>query len=259
MPFGFALTVLVAPPVLAAAGWRGLWVGIAGLTAVCGLWLASQRAHFALPPGSTRSVANITAALRQPGPWWVSAAMGCYTLVWTSVMVWLPTYLIQERGATTVGASLATVVAVAVNVPGNLTGAWLMNRMVARGTVISAGAVGMGLFAVASLVAALPDWARFGACLAMSYVGGIIPAAVMTSPQAYARSGAQVASLQGLMMQWSNFGQFVGPPGVAAVVSATGGWGAAAWLLGAAALGAAACGRVVARCERRAPAPTGLS
>jgi hypothetical protein len=81
----------------------------------------------------------------------------------------------------------------------------------------------------------------------------VIPAAVMTSPQAYARSGAQVASLQGLMMQWSNLGQFVGPPAVAAVVSATGGWGAASWLLGGAALGAAVCGRVVARCERRPP------
>lgn len=259
MPFGFAVTVLVAPAVLAVAGWRGLWVGIVALTLACAAWLASQRTRYALPPGTGRSIASIAGALRQPGPWWVSAAMGFYTAIWTSVMVWLPTFLIQERGATTAGASLATVLAIAVNVPGNLTGAWLINRMAARGTVITTGAAGMGIFIVASLAPALPDWARFGACLGLSYVGGIIPAAVMTSPQVYARSGAQVASLQGLIMQWSNLGQFVGPPAVAAVVSATGGWGAAAWVLGGAALGAVVCGRIVARYERAPAAPAGLS
>jgi MFS family permease len=259
MPFGFALTVLAAPPVLAAAGWRGLWVGIVALTLACAVWLLTQRGRYVLPSTGTRSVASIAGALRQAGPWWVSGAMGCYTAIWTSVMVWLPTFLVQERGATTAAASLATVIAVAVNVPGNLTGAWLINRMVPRGTVITAGAAGMGILAVASLVPALPDWARFAACLGLSFVGGIIPAAVMTSPQVYARSGAQVASLQGLIMQWSNLGQFVGPPAVAAVVTATGGWGAAAWVLGGAAVGAVACGRVAARYEREPPARTGLS
>jgi MFS family permease len=255
MPFGFALTLLAAPPILGAAGWRGLWIAIVALTVVCGVWLATQRGHYAMPAGGSRSAAGIGAALRQPGPWWIAAAMGCYTAVWTSVMVWLPTFLVQERGATTAGAALATVLAVAVNVPGNLTGAWLINRHFARGTVITIGAIGLGLGSIASLAPWLPDWVRFGACLVLSYVGGVIPAAVMTSPQVYARSGGQVAGLQGLMMQWSNLGQFVGPPSVAAVVSATGGWSAAAWLLGAAALGAVVCARAVARYEGQAHAP----
>lgn len=257
MPFGFALTLIAAPPVLAAVGWRGLWLAIVALTAVCGVWLASQRDAYALPAGPARSSAGIAAALRQPGPWWVAAAMGCYTAVWTSVMVWLPTFLVQERGATTAAAAFATVLAVAVNVPGNLTGTWLINRHVPRGSVITLGAAGLGLGAVASLAPWLPDPVRFGACLALSYLGGVIPAAVMTSPQIYARSGGEVAGLQGLMMQWSNLGQFVGPPAVAAVVSATGGWSAAAWVLAAAAFGAVVCGQVVARYERRAPGSAG--
>jgi len=53
-------------------------------------------------------------------------------------------------------------------------------------------------------------------------------------------------------MQGSNLGQFVGPLGIAALVSATGDWADAAWVLGAAAACAAACGRVVGRIERRA-------
>jgi MFS family permease len=75
---------------------------------------------------------------------------------------------------------------------------------------------------------------------------------VLSSPQAYARSGGQVASLQGLIMQGSNLGQFVGPVAIAALVSATGNWADAAWVFGAAAACAAGCGMVVGGIERRA-------
>ena len=255
MPFGFALTVLAAPPLLAAVGWRGLWLGIVVATVLCGAWLAAQRGHYALPAAGARSLATTAAALRQPGPWWVAAAMGCYTAQWSSVMMWLPTFLVQERASSVLAASLATALAVAVNVPGTLTGTWLLHRRVARGRVIVSGAVIMGCCGVVSLAAPLPDALRYLACLLLSYGGGIIPPAVLSSTQAYARSGAQVASLQGLIMQGSNLGQFVGPLALAALVSATGNWATGAWVLGLAAAAGAACGAVVTRIERRlAPA-----
>jgi cyanate permease len=250
MPFGFALTVLAAPPLLAAVGWRGLWIVVVVVTAACGAWVATQRRQYGLPPAAGRSLTAITAALRQPGPWWVAAAMGFYTAQWSSVMVWLPTFLVQERGSSVLHASLATALAVLVNVPGNLTGTWLLQRRVERGRIIVAGAVTMGVCGVVSLAAPIPDALRYVACLLLSYGGGIIPPAVLSSTQVYARSGAQVASLQGLIMQGSNLGQFVGPVAIAALVSATGDWANAAWVLGAAAACAAACGRVVSRIER---------
>ena len=251
MPFGFALTVLAAPPLLAAVGWRGLWLAIVAVTALCGVWLVAERRHYALPPAGARSIATIAAALRQPGPWWVAAAMGCYTAQWSSVMVWLPTFLVQERSYSVLGASLATALAVLVNVPGNLTGTWLLQRRTERGWIITAGAVMMGVCGVVSLAPPLPDALRYLACLLLSYAGGIIPPAVLSSTQAYARSGAQVASLQGLIMQGSNLGQFVGPVAIAALVSATGDWANAAWVLGAAAACGAACGRIVSRIEQQ--------
>lgn len=255
MPFGFALTLLAAPPLLAAVGWRGLWLAVVAITIAAGVWILTQRARYPLPPAGARSFATIAGALRQRGPWWIAAAMGFYTAQWSSVMAWLPTFLVQERSSSVLGASLATALAVAVNVPGNLTGTWLLQRRVPRGRIITAGAVTMGVCGVASIVAPAPDAVRYAACLAFSYGAGIIPAAVFSSPHAYARSGAQVASLQGLLMQWSNLGQFVGPPAVAALVAATGRWDAAAWVLGACAACAAVCGQVVSRIERRAARP----
>ncbi len=252
MPFGFALTLFAAPALIAAAGWRGLWLAAIALTLACAAWLAAARRHYVRPPAGTRSLASIGAGFRQPGPWWVAAAMGCYTAQWSAMMMWLPTFLVQERAASVLGASLATAGAVLVNLPGTLTGTWLLQRHVPRGRVIMLGAVAMGIAGVASLAAPLPDAARYAACLAFSYCGGVIPPAVLSSSQAYARSGGQVASLQGLIMQGSNLGQFVGPVAIAALVAATGDWAHAAWAFGAAAAGAAACGRVVERVERRA-------
>jgi cyanate permease len=252
LPFGFAVTVLAAPALLASVGWRGLWAAVIVATVACGAWLAAERRRYVQPPSGARSLAAIAAALRQPGPWWIAAAMGCYTAQWNSMMMWLPTFLVQERTASLLGASLATAGAVLVNVPGNLTGTWLLQRHVARGRIITAGAVTMGLSGVVSLAAPVPDAVRYAACVAFSFAGGVIPPAVMSSTQVYARSGAQVASLQGLIMQGSNLGQFIGPVAIAALVSATGNWAEAAWVFGVAAACAAACGQVVSRVERHA-------
>lgn len=260
MPFGFAVTVIAAPALLGSVGWRGLWGAVIAVTVACAVWLLVERRRYVLPPAGTRSLASIAGALRQPGPWWVAAAMGFYTLQWNSMMMWLPTFLVQERAATVLAASLATALAALVNVPGNLTGTWLLQRHVPRGRIIAGGALTMGLCGVVSLAAPVPDAVRYAACIVFSYAGGIIPAAVMSSTQAYARSSAQVASLQGLIMQGSNLGQFIGPVVIAALVSATGNWAHAAWVFGAAAACAAACGQVVGRLERRAAgaaSPTG--
>jgi len=177
--------------------------------------------------------------------------MTFYTLQWSSVMVWLPTFLVQTRGASLTAASLIAAVVVAVNVPGNLTGAWLMQRQAPRGLIVCAAAVLMGAFGIGIFAEGAPDWVRLGSCLAFSYFSGVIPAVAFAAPQTYARSQSQVASLQGLMMQGSNLGQFVGPPAVAAAVSAGGRWGDAVYVVVAAAALTLACGVAVARDEVR--------
>jgi cyanate permease len=151
-------------------------------------------------------------------------------------------------------ASVLAAVVVAINVPGNLTGAWLMQRHTPRGLVVCFAAVLMGAFAIGIFAEGAPDWLRFGSCLAFSYFSGVIPAVAFGAAQSYARSQSQVASLQGLMMQGSNLGQFVGPPAIAAAVSVGGRWGDAVYVMAAAAALTLACGLAVARDERRASA-----
>lgn len=252
MPVGFAAALLATPFVVAAVGWRGLWWGqVAAIGAVTlAIWRLRRRFPFTAPR-TERTVAAIAEALRHPAPWWCAIAMGLYVLQWTSLMVWLPTFLLNERGASPLAAAALTALAVGVNSPGTLFGTWLVHRNLARGTLISVAAALMGVCGIAIFAPALPDGWRYLACLGLSFLGGITPPAVFTSSQAYARSPAQIASLQGLIIQWSNAGQFVGPPAVALMVSATGGWFASLYVMLAAALGGVAAGLLVNRTERR--------
>jgi cyanate permease len=251
LPIGFAATIVAAPPLMTFIGWRGLWLMLVAMTVASIVALAIQPGRYP-SVSSSRTFAGIIDALRQPGPWWVAGAMGFYTAQWTSVMVWLPTFLVQEHSASLFIASIATALAVIANIPGILVGTWLLGRQVERGSLIANAAFVMGACGVASLLSPLPDWLRYACCLGFSFTGGAIPAAVLTSPQQYARSAGQVGSLQGLIMQGSNIGQLIAPPAVAAVVSATGHWDTAGWVIGAAAACAAACGLAVSRIDRAA-------
>jgi predicted MFS family arabinose efflux permease len=250
-PFGMAIAMAAAPLAIDAIGWRGLWLVIAAATLASAAALASQRRRYPPAPASGRTFSAILAALRQPGPWWNSLVMTFYTLQWSGVMVWLPTFLVQTRGASLIAASLVAAVVVAVNVPGNLTGAWLMQRQAPRGLIVCVAAGLMGAFGIGIFAEGAPDWLRLGSCLAFSYFSGVIPAVAFAAPQTYARAQSQVASLQGLMMQGSNLGQFVGPPAIAAAVSASGRWGDAMYVMVAAAALTLVCGLAVARDEVR--------
>ena len=222
MPTGTALGMLLAPMLMAASGWRGLWLAVVVCTAVAMALLRAERAGFvaaatAQPPSGTgwRAAAG---PLRAAGPWCIAVCFACYVFNYYAIMVWLPTFMLGERQLTLASASLLTAAVVAANIPGNWLGGVLMQRGVSRGTnVCLAGGVTMLTCAVI-FSPALADGLRYLGCIAFSFGVGILPGAVMSASQSHARSLAQVATVQGMIMQGSNVGQFVSPLLVAAVV-----------------------------------------
>jgi len=251
LPFGASLTMLASPLLLGSLGWRGFWMLIVLMTLACAVALWRSRGAYGLAHrGTAITFANMVQALRQPGPWWLALGFGCYALIFYAIMVWLPTFLAQERGASVSAAALLTGLAVAVNVCGNLLGTWLVHRAAPRGHVISiaflvAAACACGIFSTG-----LPDWLRAASCMLLMFAGGTIPAAVLSGTQVYARHASQISSIQGLIVQVAQLGPFFGPPLIAAVVARSGNWEASLWvLLTAAALGAL-LGQLAARTER---------
>jgi MFS family permease len=114
------------------------------------------------------------------------------------------------------------------------------------------GALKMCLFGLAmSAIGGMGSLFASGApALLLSFVGGLIPASVLSSSIVYARSPKQVGTLQGLFMQFSNLGPFAGPPLIAMLVATTGLWQHALIVTGTAAVIGLLLGLTMRRYER---------
>jgi MFS family permease len=210
MPTGGTAALVAAPWLLAAVGWRGLWLVIAILTAGC--FLLVLRAVPAVAPHARVGFARLAReSLSQPGSLLLCVAFIGYAAQWASVLVWLPTFAIDERGASTKLAALLTAGMVAANVPGNLLGGPLMARGVSRARLITFASCAQALSALGIFLDLLPDAGRYASCLSFSFFGGLIPMAVMSGIAVHARTPAHIGTTNGMVMQVSQIGQFFGP------------------------------------------------
>jgi MFS family permease len=249
MPSGGSLAILVAPLFLAAWGWRSIWITFAIAAALCFVivWRFAPTPRY----GGVSSMKLALESLRQPGSIALALLFAFYVAQWTSVMIWLPTFLVDERGATPALASFLTALMVLVNIPGNIGGGWLIARGVRRGMLILAAAAVMVVTDVAMLSSALPDALRFLSVLVFSCCAGAIPGAIFTGVVVHAKTPQHVGTTNGMVMQTSQAGQFLGPIVLAWLASRFGGWGASLWAMLAFAGACALCGYAVLRIEAR--------
>lgn len=231
MPTGGALMIALSPPLLAAGGWRAVWIALVVGAMLCLLWLALQRSRYAeVASPAPRSLANVRSSLGQPVPWLLGGAFAVYTLQFYTVMVWLPTYLLETRGLGATASSLLTALYILFNAGGNFTGGFLVHRGARRGPTIGGSLAITALMFVGIFSTGLPDLVRYGLVLAYGFTTGVIPP-MANSGLTLARSPGEAGGIQGLIVQLSNIGTFVGPPIVASVVTASGSWESARWVL----------------------------
>jgi len=238
-PLGMALALAVSPLILQTAGWRGLWLGVMVVTLLAAgfvLW-AIARVH-PPPPPTGRPLVVIFETLSRGGLWLLALAFGGYAFQWISLMVWLPTFLPEELGLSALGAALVTALVVLINVPGNILGGWLLRRGVPARRLVVSGSVAMGLTAIGIFLPHAGDAWRVVLCFVFSFLGGVVPTSLFASAPDHAPTLAHLGAANGMLMQGSSTGQFIGAPLVAAAVAAAGGaWaGAVVPMLGAAAV-----------------------
>lgn len=249
MPTGGALALLAAPWVIAAWGWRGLWAVTALVAAACAVAFArvAPAGHY----GAVSSLRLIAESVAQRGILVMALLFACYVGQWTSVMIWLPTFLIDEHGLAPGAAALATALMVLINAPGNIAGGWLVAHGVRRGALVVAACAVVALCEVGMLSPALPGGLRFALVLVFSLTAGVIPASIFAGLPVHARTPQHIATGNGILMHGSNLGQFLGPVALAWIASRFGGWQAALWLLLALAASGALCGLAISAIERR--------
>lgn len=234
MPLATACALLAGPLWIAEFGWRSWWWLLAALSAATALWLA--RAVPALGTGtqpiSTPSALPLTARLRQTlgarGPWLAACAFACYSGQWLAVIGFLPA-IYTQAGVSGAATGVLTALVAGVNMVGNIASGRLLYRGRQPSTLLAAGYLTMGVAALLAFAggadgAWLPGWLRYAAVLAFSAVGGLVPGTLFTVGVRLAPGEQTVSTTLGWIQQWSAFGQFAGPPLVAAVAASVGGW-----------------------------------
>lgn len=232
MPFATALALLLGPVLIGAAGWQAWWWGLAGASLGMALWVARG-----VPRASGQGTASFAAPaawrvrLRQtlsvPGIWRVAMMFAFYSGQWLAVIGFLPLIATQAGWSGAALGGLAALAA-AVNIVGNLATGRLLQRGVAPPALLYIGFIGMGLGAIAAFAGTpqtgLPPLLRYLGVLVFSMVGGFIPATLFALAVQLAPNRNTLATTVGWVQQWSAFGQFAAPPGVAWVASRAGGW-----------------------------------
>lgn len=222
MPTGGALALLVAPLALAALGWRGYWLLAPAAPALAFVLVALYVPAPAFG-GGVRIGRLAAESLKHKGALALCCVFLGYTAQWATIMIWLPTYAVDQRGASPAVAALLTVGMVAINIPGNLLGAWVMARGWSRSAMIVFASVVQAVTCGGVFLDVLPDALRYASCLVFSLVGGLIPMAVLSGVAVQARSREHIGTTNGMVMQISQLGQFVAPLVVVAI-AARHGW-----------------------------------
>lgn len=236
MPIGVALGMVAAPALAQLTGdWRLAWLVMAALLAILAVVILLRR-PLQMAPMMQRKPA--WAALRRPGPWLMAGCFACYTTQWFAVVTWLPTYLAESGGMSTGAIGLAGALVVIANAGGSLSAAFLLQHGMPRGLILAGVPLAMSLLGLA--IFGLDDGANpwFVVLLGMAFsgIGGGLPATVLAGVPLHARAAGEIATLNGLVVQLSNIGSFLGPPALAAAVAALGGWQQGRWLLACCAL-----------------------
>ena len=229
MPVGAGFMILVSPIILGPFGWRGLWWANALVAALYALAFADvTRAIAPKNLGRSRKRAkpwrDMKRTLTSAGPAALAFCFLAYSANWLAVVGFLPTFLIEQRGLSRGTAAALTALVVVVNASGNLIGGWLLRHGAPRWRLIAFAYLTMALTSIAIYSDALPDEARYLACLLFSCLSGVLPASVFAGVPHHAPSSELIATTNGLNVQGANLGQMIGPPVLAALIGVFGGW-----------------------------------
>ena len=222
MPAGMAIAMLSAPLVLPGLGWRGMWLLHAGVTVTVLAIVLVATAEVTARPGVVRGIS--TEALRRPGSWLLAAAFACYSVQFFAVVTWTPTLLVESHGSSREAAALAGALVVAVNILGNLVGAWLLHREAARWKLLAVAFVVMTSCGGAAFSPGISPVLTVALAAVFSGIGGLLPAAVLAGASLHAPSRDHVATVNGIIVQGSHVGILIGPPVFAMFVAAFGSW-----------------------------------
>jgi predicted MFS family arabinose efflux permease len=225
MPVGSGLAALLVPPAAAALGWQATWLLDALLAAVAAL--AVVRWVPRTPARGLPGIDGLLGALRSRGVVCLAVVFALYAGQYLTVLGLFPTLLVHGGAVSLRTAGLLSALAFLANAPGNLLGAYLQHRNVARWLLIVVGSLCMATTVWAAQDIGLPLGLRIGAVVLFSFLAGLVPASAFSGLAAMTAGTRSIGAAVGLVNQGSAVGQLLVPPLVVAAGAAAGSWTAA--------------------------------
>ncbi|MEX0870726.1 MAG: MFS transporter [Aquisalimonadaceae bacterium] len=229
-PLGIALMMLASALFLDVIGWRTSWLLAAGVTVLAGILMVRNfpaRAPVAPAASSTPGFRDLRDAASQPGPWLLALIFFFYSSSFLTLFGYLPTFLV-ETGVSPMQATVMTALAVFCNALGSLAGGVLARHGWQRWQLIAIASLTMAATSYGIFSDDLPTWMRYVLSMAFSLTGGLIPATIFGSIALFASRPGHFNSINGMIVHGVYTGQLIGPPILAFLVGATGGWNPAA-------------------------------
>jgi MFS family permease len=235
MPLGFASMMMFSALILDYFSWRVLWglsclitlIWIGVVLRVTSVWQLSQERTL----NKDSVLGNVRRSLAKVGGILVAICFGIYTTQHISMMNWLPTYMLDVYGVSTLFAATVPALVLAFNAAGNFIAAWVMGRGCPIWLLLALGASGMGLAEIGIFFGGMPESARLSLAFAFGLSGGFISSSALAAAPIYAPTPALIGTMGGLMVMGSNTGQLFGPPALAAARESSGHWDGTAWIL----------------------------
>ncbi|MBV1889675.1 MAG: MFS transporter [Gammaproteobacteria bacterium] len=221
VPAGGIVVMLAAPLLLPIGGWRALW----WLGALCAVVALALLTRVPTPPKTdAAATVNLRRALGQPKPWFLAAGFACITMQLYAVLLFAPTYLVEELGYSLAQSMLMSSVILVMAGVGGLSASALMHRGVSPALIMV-----VCLSLIAGLVPSLLLFAETGlpALLLLASHGllsGCAASTVYAQAPGTTSNPAAIGIIMGLIMAGNGLGILVGPPLVASVIEATGSW-----------------------------------
>ncbi len=227
-PMGMIAMLLSASYVLEHHGWRPFWgMNVVLCAAVLVLFLrATRSATGAAPAGATLARwRDVGIALTGAGPWLLAVILLVKSFASFSIMVWMPTLWIDQMQRSVFGAAMLTAVFIAIFIPANILGGALIRvRGIRAWHLIVVAGLGIALFPQGIFAEDVPLAVRLPLLMIYAATAGLIPGVIFASIPTHSPTPAQIGAVTGLIVQCASTGNLIGPPILAEIVVAFGGW-----------------------------------
>ena len=234
-PAGIGIMIALSPVFLEFYGWRDMWYANAVLVVLFLFVFARVTARVEGQDQSAperQTMADVTVTLSRPGPWLLALNFMMLSIGSFSLMTWLPTYLIESLGRSPTTAAIYTAIFAILFIPPNVASGWILKwPAVKRWYLLAIGALGLGILPMGIMGEGLSESTRLISAVAFTQVAGLIPGAVFAGVPAHAPTPKQIGAVTGVLTQGNSIGILIGPPLIAALVVALGGWAQASWLM----------------------------